>query len=184
MEDKIYMVVDRVEDITYQGERKGVKVTDKAGNSVNVKGGKKGGDLFERWDDIQPDSAYEFEMGVFKKDGNEYPFVIDFKAVEVALAEQEAKKAPTPPPKPPTTAPQTAKEATRPVSRVDGKNKAFAVSYMKDLVVPSITPDNPLTLIQLRLIVKGARFLEAYMDGQMEIDDEDLTKLIMEVNKA
>lgn len=90
---KLYMVVDRIEDITYDNKVTGKKVFDKEGGSVNVKGGKKGSNLYERWDELNPDVAYEFEMDVFRKDGREYPFVVDFKAVEIALAEQEIERA-------------------------------------------------------------------------------------------
>ncbi len=99
---KLYMVVDRIEDITYQGKLTGKRVFDKDGKSVNVKGGRKGSALYERWDELNPDVAYEFEMGEF----NGVPFVVDFRAVEIALAEKEIEKAPPVTPPPTEIAPQ------------------------------------------------------------------------------
>ena len=120
--EKIYMVADRIEDITYQGELKGKKVTDKEGHSVNVKGGKKGSGLYERWDELIPECAYEFTMDEY----NGKPFVADFQSVEVALAEQEMEKAPKPPKPLPTATPA-------PQVEISGAEMGMTIKEVREL---------------------------------------------------
>lgn len=109
MSEKI-MLVETIEDIIDDGEVVGKLCSNRAGDQVKVKKGQ-GGSLIKRWDELQEGLAYKFTMGEFKG----YPYVQDFKKV-TNIMEAEA--------------------ATRVAdAQADSKNKSYALSYAKDLIV-------------------------------------------------
>ncbi len=117
MEDKI-MILDHIDDIVDGGDVVGKQVFDSTGASVKVKGGGRGMPLKTRWDELQIGRAYSFVMGEFRppdKPGESYPFVKDFKSVESAFVKEAQRKVET--------------------KTTDTKNRAFALSYAKDLVI-------------------------------------------------
>jgi len=85
--DDIIMVVDYIEDIEYNGKVTGKRCTGKDGNQVNVKGGKKGSKLYERWDELQVGTAYKFIMADYTNPKKEvFPYVADFVTIEGELS--------------------------------------------------------------------------------------------------
>lgn len=116
MED-IHITIQRIEDIhDKDGKIVGKQCFDADGNSVKVKGGKRGKKLWERWDELRVGLAYLFEMGKFTPPGKTeaLPFVKDFKAVAGELSPPaEPAKVETPDNTKPQPAPQAVGMCTK-----------------------------------------------------------------------
>ena len=91
MGERIF-VIDRIQDVTYDGRVTGKECFDSTGQSVKVKSGQKDV-LKNRWGELQVGRAYSFTMGIF----NNFPFVQNFKLHEGEVPEPRPL-----PPNPPT----------------------------------------------------------------------------------
>ena len=111
---------------------------------------------------ILPDTAIKLSFA--EAHGREYIYRAD--SVEGELPE----KKPSPKEKPK-------------IKQGDSKNGAFSLSYAKDMVVATLSPEKPLTVSHARTVIKIARLFESYLDGNLEISDEEMAKLVMEMNK-
>lgn len=86
MPEPIVLYCSRIEDILdNEGNLVGKRVIQDEHNSINVKSGRKGSNLKERWDELTIGKFYRFERAEYK--GHPYP--VDFTEVKDAL-EQEA----------------------------------------------------------------------------------------------
>ncbi len=98
------VIIDRVEDDSYDGKAF-KKVTDKAGNTFNVKYGR-GGSLKAKWGLLVPGNAIEITWGEFNGKPYVQDFVVVAEASEVAKLGPKAAESPplqegeTPPPPP------------------------------------------------------------------------------------
>ena len=101
------------------------------------------------------------------------PYVANAKLVEGELPN---------PPKKPVESERPKPERGTPVSQ--NKNRAFALSYAKDLVIPSISPEKPLSMGQVKIILRCARLFTKFLDEDLEISDEEMAKIVMELNKS
>ena len=98
MEDKVF-IIERIEDITKDGQAVGKLVIDASGDAVKVKN-PRGSNLKERWGELQVGRAYSFTMGVYTPQGgtDSFPFVKNFVAVEKELAPKIEEQATKPKP--------------------------------------------------------------------------------------
>lgn len=87
METGDIIVIDRVEDDSYNS-KDFKKVTDKAGNTFNVKQGQ-GGKLKDKWHLLEEGTAIKLTVGTY----NNKPFVKDFEVVKDEFLKQAAEKA-------------------------------------------------------------------------------------------
>ena len=83
---------------------------------------------------------------------------------------------------PPKNEPKYAPAA--PKIHLDDRNKSFALAYAKDITVASMTGEGKITAGLIRDIIKRAQVFEAYLEGDISLEDEALAKLIMELNKG
>ncbi len=114
-------VITNVEDDSYDG-KDFKKVTLETGEVLKVKQGR-GGDLKAKWGLLQEGVAIRFIMTEFMKpDGVKIPFVSNIETVEGVLPKAV---------KPDTEGIETV--VVKPA--INTKNKAFSISYAKDLVI-------------------------------------------------
>ena len=154
-------VITNVEDDSYDGKAfKKVTLGDRE-EPLKVKQGR-GGDLKAKWGLLKEGVAVRFTMTDFKTpEGVKIPFVSNIETVEGVLP-----KAVTPPE--PDDYTDKPRELTKPP--INTKNKAFSVSYAKDLVVAGkIEPDK---------ILFWAEVFDRYMNGTITIPEEIIIKKV------
>ena len=159
MSDIIGVVTD-IKDDEYQGKDFKV-VTLGTGQQLKVKHGRDEA-LKKKWGLLQVGVAIKFTMQDYTKpDGVKIPFVADIETVANALPQSGGSAEILPEHQ---AVIEEAKQAVAQPARDSGKNKAFAISYAKDLAVAKIiTPEKILTY---------AEVFNRYMNGDITLKDQ------------
>ena len=149
-------VITNVEDDSYDG-KDFKKVTLGTGEVLKVKQGR-GGDLKAKWGLLKEGVAIRFTMTDFKTPkGERIPFVSNIETVEGVL--------------PKAVKPDIGGLETPIVKpAINTKNKAFSVSYAKDLVIAKE--------IELNAILFYAELFDRYMNGTITIPEEIIIKKV------
>lgn len=136
-----------------------LKVTDNLGNEYKI-GGKRS-QLFEVF--VQGRAVKITWDNYMNKDyiSDAEPFNPETEGTTAGGIEVASATAPKP----------TPKATEKPAGQSELKNRSFAVSYAKDLVVAGvIAPDR---------ILSYAEYFARYMDGSLEVEDKDVASLLL-----